>query len=195
MRSGRYNAIVMGTSAGGLHALLELLSALPADYSLPLIIVQHRSKSENTLLEEILQKKSLLNVKQADEKEIIEAGTVYIAPPDYHLMVEINETFSLSSDEPVHFSRPSIDVLFRSAAEVYNKALIGIILTGANKDGADGLKAIHQQGGYTIAQEPSDAAYGVMPLAAIRTGVVDAVLSLTEIIRFLKTTALANHPH
>jgi two-component system chemotaxis response regulator CheB len=188
MPSGRYAAIVMGTSAGGLHALLELLSALPVDYSLPLIIVQHRSKSEDTLLEEILQKKSLLNVKQADEKEIIKPGTVYIAPPDYHLMVETNETFSLSSDEPVHFSRPSIDVLFRSAAEVYNKALIGIILTGANEDGADGLKAIHEQGGYTIAQEPSDAAYGVMPRAAIRTGVVDKVLSLTEIIAFLIST-------
>jgi two-component system chemotaxis response regulator CheB len=105
-------------------------------------------------------------------------------------MVETNETFSLSSDEPVHFSRPSIDVLFRSAAEVYRKTLVGIILTGANEDGAAGLKAIHQEGGYTIVQEPSDAAFQIMPLAAIRTGVANRVISLPEIIRFLKTTAL-----
>jgi two-component system chemotaxis response regulator CheB len=180
----------MGTSAGGLHALLELLPALPVDYRLPLIIVQHRSKGEDMLLEEILQKKSLLRVKQADEKEIIRPGTVYIAPPDYHLMIESDETFSLSSDELVHFSRPSIDVLFRSAAEVYRKTLVGIVLTGANADGAAGLKAIHQEGGYTIVQEPSDAAYEAMPRAAIRTGVADMVIPLPEIIRFLKTTGL-----
>ncbi len=182
---GAYQAIVIGASAGGLRALSEVLSCLPVQYSLPIIIVQHRSKNHDTLLEEILQQKAVLNIKQADEKESINPGNVYVAPPDYHLLIEMDKTFSLTSDEPVKFSRPSIDVLFRSAGEVYKKTLIGIILTGANSDGANGILAIHKNGGFTIAQDPDEAEYIAMPRAAINTGAVDQVLSLKKIIQFV----------
>lgn len=182
---GSFEAIVVGTSAGGLRALSVLLSDLPAAYPFSLIIVQHRAKSEGSLLEEILQQRTRLRIKQADEKEYIVKSTIYVAPPDYHLMVETDKSFSLSSDEPVQYSRPSIDVLFRSAAEVYRQALIGIILTGANNDGASGMQAIHKAGGCTIAQDPDEAMYDVMPRAAINTGTVKHILKLKEIEQFL----------
>ena len=134
-----YQAIVIGTSAGGLFVLSTLLEALPADYAVPVAVVQHRAKDQRDLLEEILQNKCRIRIKQADEKEKIQPGVVYIAPPDYHLLVEKNRTFSLSADEPVRNSRPSIDVLFETAAMVFKGALAGILLTGASNDGTAGL--------------------------------------------------------
>jgi two-component system chemotaxis response regulator CheB len=181
----RYKAIVVGASAGGLNAVSVLLSNLPATFPIPFIIVQHRSRGEDALLEEILQLRARLTVKQADEKESVVPGTVYIAPPDYHVMIEMNETISLSSDEAVNYSRPSIDVLFRSAAEAYKKNLLGIVLTGANDDGANGIRAIRKNGGCTIAQAPDEAEYNTMPQAAIKTRMVDHVFTLKEIVTFL----------
>jgi two-component system chemotaxis response regulator CheB len=181
----KYEAIVIGTSAGGLYALTAVLQNLPVQYPIPIIIVQHRSKDQKYLLEDVLQSKTKIKIKQADEKEHIDAGFVYIAPPDYHLLIENDRTFSLSADAHVRFSRPSIDVLFESAAPVYGEGLVGIILTGSNNDGAEGVKAIQMNGGLVIAQHPEDSEYPVMPLAAIKTQQVTHTWTLYEIQKFL----------
>jgi len=180
-----FQAVVVGSSAGGLFALTTILEKLPEDYTLPIIIVQHRTKEQGQLLEEILQTKCKLKIKQADEKEKIKPGYVYVAPPNYHLLIEKDKTLSLSSDERIKFSRPSIDVLFETAAYVFQKHLIGIIMTGANSDGTEGMCAIQQLGGLTIAQQPSEAEYRMMPEAAIEAGCVGHVMSLIEIQSFL----------
>lgn len=171
-----YDAIVIGASAGGLYVMIRILKFLPVSFNKPVIVVQHRSRDERSLLEEVLQQKSSISIKQADEKELIRPGTVYFAPPDYHLLIERDHTFSLSCDAPVNYSRPSIDVLFETAADVYKEKLLAIILTGANKDGAYGIKKIATMGGTTIAQAPETADYPEMPRAAIRTGYVQQVL-------------------
>jgi two-component system, chemotaxis family, protein-glutamate methylesterase/glutaminase len=184
--TGKYKAIVIGTSAGGLQALSTILQALPINYPVPLVVVQHRTKDQKTLLEEILQQKSNLTVVQADEKETIKAGFVFIAPPDYHLLIEADHSFSLSAEEPVQYSRPSVNVLFESAADAFRETLVGIILTGSNADGAAGIAAINNNGGLTIAQDPAEARYAEMPMAAIKNGAT-YVYSLSEIITFLLT--------
>jgi len=181
----QYEAVVIGVSAGGLRALSEILNGLPENYPLPLIVIQHRSKEERTLLEEVLQAKCAISIKQADEKETIKGGTVYFAPPDYHLLVERDHSFSLTCDEPVNFSRPSIDLLFETASEVYKDKLVGVILTGANSDGAAGIQAIQQRGGLTIAQDPETSHFPDMPRAAIDTGSVQHILTAPAIKYFL----------
>jgi two-component system chemotaxis response regulator CheB len=180
-----YEAVVIGVSAGGLFALSRILKELPVDFPLPIIVIQHRSKDERTLLEDLLQSKCKIKIKQADEKEKIERGLVYIAPAGYHLLIEKDHSFSLSCDALVNFSRPSIDVLFETAAEVYEDKLIGIILTGANKDGATGIQVIRMRGGITIAQNPASASFPFMPLAAIDTGSVQYIFELQEVKDFL----------
>ena len=180
-----YDAIVIGASAGGLHALTRILQPLPGGFPVPVMVVQHRARDERNLLEEVLQQKCKVRIKQADEKEVIEKGVVYFAPPDYHLLIEKDRTFSLSFDVPVNFSRPSIDVLFETAADVYNERLLGIILTGANNDGAAGIMKISMRGGNTIAQSPETADYADMPKAAINTGYVRHIMSIDEISRYL----------
>lgn len=189
----KYKAIVIGTSAGGLFALTVILEKLPVNFPLPVIVVQHRSKDQKDLLEEVLQSKCKIRIKQADEKEKIEPGFVYIAPPDYHLQVEAAKAFSLSSDEPVHFSRPSIDVLFETAAMVFKDKLIGIILTGSNIDGTAGVMAVNKYGGLTIAQKPDEAQFPFMPEAAIKTKKINHIWTLSEIQEFLsKLTNTSN---
>jgi two-component system, chemotaxis family, protein-glutamate methylesterase/glutaminase len=180
-----YQAIAMGTSAGGLHALSVLLRDLPADYPLPVLVVQHRAKDQKSLLEEVLQTKTKIRVKQADEKESLQKGHVYVAPPDYHLLVEEDGTLSLSSDEQVRFSRPSIDVLFESSAVAFKEGLVGIILTGASNDGASGIESIARYGGITIAQDPKEAEYPYMPQASIDTQKIKHVWTLEKIKGFL----------
>lgn len=180
-----YDAVVIGVSAGGLFALSGILEELPVDFPVPVIVIQHRSKDEGALLEEVLQSKCRIRIKQADEKEKIERGVVYFAPSDYHLLIEKNRSFSLSCEAPVNFSRPSIDVLFETAAGAYEDKLIGIILTGANKDGAAGIQAIKKRGGITVAQNPKTALFPVMPQAAIDTGSVQYVFDLEEVKNFL----------
>ena len=181
----KYEAVVIGTSAGGLYSLIELMDELPRDYKIPIVVVQHRSKDQNDLLEDVLQHKCKIRVSQAEEKEIMQAGTIYIAPPDYHLLIEADRGFSLTSDALVKYSRPSIDVLFESAAYVFREKLIGIILTGASNDGAEGISMIRRFGGLTIAQDPSEAAFPYMPKSSIETRNIDKVLSLQEIRELL----------
>ena len=181
----KFDAVVIGTSAGGLYALTSILDCLPADFRLPVVIVQHRSKDERNLLEEVLSQKCKIEIRQADEKEIIRGSTVYFAPPDYHLLIERNHSFSLNCDPKVNYSRPSIDVLFETAAIVYKHSLLAIILTGANHDGASGIRMVKKYGGKTIAQHPDTAQFPAMPKAAIDTGRIDHILHLEEIKEFL----------
>lgn len=186
--SKKYKAIVIGTSAGGLFALSRLLEKFPPQYPLPVVIVQHRSKDQKELLEEVLQLKCRIMIKQADEKERIKNNIVYIAPPDYHLLIESDETFSLTADEHVRYSRPSIDVLFETAAMTFSQGLIAIILTGANNDGSAGIVTVKKYGGLTIAQDPQEAQFPYMPRAAIATGSVTEVRTLEQIQDFLLNT-------
>lgn len=177
--------IVIGCSKGGFTALTQLLKPIPKDYPNPILVVQHRQKYDKTSLEELLRHRLQVKVKQADEKEKIAGSVIYIAPPDYHLLLEKDFTLSLSSDQLVNYSRPSIDVLFETAAEAAKEKLIGIILTGANGDGAFGIKTIRIHGGTTIAQDPSSAECGIMPEMAIKTGMVQKIFDLSGISAFL----------
>ncbi|MBF0117548.1 MAG: chemotaxis protein CheB [Desulfobacterales bacterium] len=181
----KYEAIVIGVSAGGLNALKTILPTLPHDFKIPVIIVQHEHASSDDFLAHYLNDRCMLTVIQADEKIKISSGNVYLAPPNYHLLVEDDKTFSLSIDEHVNYARPSIDVLFETASEAYGNKLIGIILTGANSDGSIGLKEIKKRGGLTIVQEPSKAEVATMPSAAISATQVDYILPLEEIGPFL----------
>ena len=180
-----YEAIVIGVSSGGMNALKYLFSTLPADYRIPIIIVQHVSaRSDNDWIK-LLNAKSNLSIKEADEKEKIETGNVYIAPSNYHLMIEKDKTFSLTVDEYVNFARPSIDVLFESAAEAYKKKLIGIVLTGSNNDGTKGIKRIKECGGLAIIQDPKTAESPNMSASAIAAVQPDYILSLEKIVQLL----------
>jgi len=181
----KYEAIVIGTSSGGMNALKFLFSSLPVDFSIPIIIVQHISPCSDDQWIKLLNNNSKLYLKEADEKEKIEHGKVYIAPPNYHLMIERNKTFSLTIDERVNYSRPSIDVLFESAAEAYKNKLIGVILTGSNNDGTNGIKRIQECGGLTIAQDPETAESSYMPASAIAAIQPDYILALENIIELL----------
>jgi two-component system, chemotaxis family, protein-glutamate methylesterase/glutaminase len=178
-------AIVIGVSWGGMQALKKILPSFPKDFLLPVIIVQHLDANSDTSWIDILDSMSNITVKEADEKEKISPGIAYIAPANYHLMIEKDKTFSLSVEERVNFSRPSIDILFECASEVYEKKLIGVVLTGLNSDGASGLRQIKQKGGITIVEDPTSAEAGEMPRAAIAATKVDYVLPLPEIITIL----------
>lgn len=174
-------AVVIGTSAGGLAALSVLVAGLAATFRLPLLVVQHIPSGVPTQLAEIFRRKTGLHVKEADEKETVRGGTLYFAAPGYHLLVEQDASLSLSQDDSVHFSRPSIDVLFESAADGYGEKLLGVLLSGANGDGAAGLAAIHAAGGRTVVQAPSSAAMPVMPQAALARQPAHEVLTPGEI--------------
>jgi two-component system chemotaxis response regulator CheB len=180
-----HKAIVIGVSAGGLKALNEIFSSLKKDFQIPIIVTQHLSPKENSSLAEILNFKSKIKVIEADENMKIMLNHIYIGPADNHLLINSNGCFSLSKETKVNYSRPSIDVMFKSASLAYGKKLIGILLTGANEDGAEGIKEINNNGGLTIAQDPATAEYNYMPASAIETGMVDRVLNLKEIIEFL----------
>ncbi|MCX6285449.1 MAG: chemotaxis protein CheB [Bacteroidetes bacterium] len=183
----KYNAVVVGSSAGGLNALKTLLRNLNRDFKFPVIIVQHISPDSENYLIHILNDLKRLKVKEADEKEQPQPGYAYVAPPNYHLLVEPDQTFTLTVDERVNYARPSIDVLFETAAEAYREHLIGIILTGANNDGSLGLKRIKEMGGLAIVQDPDTAEVDSMPKAAIQACAVDHVLPLEEIAAFLNS--------
>jgi len=185
----RIEGVVIGASAGGVEALTLLLPALPATFRPALFIVLHLPRERPSLLVDIFARRCARPVREADDKEPVEPGTVYFAPPDYHMLLERNRQIALSADEPVHFSRPSIDVLFESAAEVYGERLLGIILTGGNQDGAVGLHAIHQAGGVTVVQQPENAKVPLMVVSALQRGPADFVLSLPEIAQLLGALA------
>src|ERR1017187_1180771 len=180
-----YEAIVIGVSSGGMKAMNIMFSLLPKDFNTPIIIVQHIGARSDSQLIKLLNDKSNLCIIEADEKEKIVPGKVYLAPPNYHLMIEMDKTFSLTIDERVSFARPSIDVLFESAAEAYKNKLIGVILTGSNSDGANGLKRIQECGGLTIVQDPKTAESAYMPTSAIAAIKPDYILSLNDITELL----------
>lgn len=179
-----FKIVVIGTSLGGLSALQTVVGNLPADFPIPVAIVQHRHRDSDDTLRAMMQEFVSLRVREVEDKDEMLPGTVYLAPADYHLLVEPGY-FALSTDEPVSYARPSIDVLFESAADVYGEQVIGVILTGANQDGMQGLKKIKARGGKTIVQEPSTAASSIMPAAAISAVAVDWILSLCEIAPLL----------
>ena len=172
--------VVVGASWGGLHALGTIVAALPADFPLPVIIVQHRSRDSETLLEELLQDLTPLPVRQVDDKDPILGGHVYVAPADYHLLID-GEHFALTTDAPVRYSRPSIDVTFASAADHCGACATGVVLTGANEDGSEGLRRIVDRGGRGIIQDPREAEMPVMPTAAVAAVPEATVLRLADI--------------
>jgi two-component system chemotaxis response regulator CheB len=169
------------------EAISVLLAALPASLRPPVFVVLHLPRQRPSLLVEVLGHASTAPVVEAEDKMAVEPGTVYVAPPDYHLLVEPGPTLALSVDEPVNYSRPSIDVLFESAADVFGDGLLGIILTGGSRDGASGLRAIRAAGGTTVVQEPQDARVPFMTEAAIRESTVDFVLPVDGIAALLRT--------
>lgn len=177
--------VVVGASWGGLAALSRLIGDLPGDFEVPIAVVQHRSRSADNLLASLLQDVSSLRVVDVEDKEPMAGGTVYIAPANYHLLVERGH-FSLTTDPLVRFSRPSIDVTFISAADTYERATIGVVLTGANDDGARGLRRIVDRGGRAVVQDPASAESPVMPLAAKRVVPEADVVPLGQIAEQLK---------
>ncbi len=185
MNKPEYKAIVIGASAGGLEALRAILTSLNEEFSIPILIVQHISAHSDNYITIHFDSLCNLRVKEADEKEKIESGTVYFAPPNFHMMIEDDLTISFSVDEKVNYARPSVDVLFETAAFTYGTHLIAIVLTGANHDGASGLKKIKEFGGLTIVQDPATAESSAMPLAAIEKASPNHVFSLAEIADFL----------
>jgi len=185
--AGRVDAIAIGTSAGGVEALSRLLPALPQGSPVAVFVVLHLPRERPSLLVDIFAPKCGMVVCEASDKEPVEAGTIYFAPPDYHLLVDEGPHLALSSDELVNFSRPAIDVLFESAADEYGERLLGIVLTGGNQDGAAGLQAIRAAGGMTVVQQPQSAQVPYMPEMALQQGEVDYVLTLEQIAALLRT--------
>lgn len=175
----------MGASMGGNYAFQAILSALPATFPLPIVVVIHQPPSPYALLTISLQLHCKLKVQEAEDGKRLQAGCVYLASPNYHLLIEPDKTFAFSTEAKVHYARPAIDPLFMSAAEVYREGVIGVLLTGTNQDGTDGLRQIQAYGGCTIAQTLATAEFPFMPQHAIEAGVVEHVLPLADISTFL----------
>jgi two-component system chemotaxis response regulator CheB len=182
---GGYAAVALGVSTGGLEALKFILPRLPENFNMPVFIVYHIHKTSDDFLVCHLNEISRIRVKQAEDKETIIPAVVYMAPPDYHLLIEWDRTIALSTSEPVNYTRPSVDVLFETAVDVYGEKLIGIILTGANRDGSAGASKIKAAGGLVVVQDPETAQADTMPKAAIAAAEPELILSLEEISEFL----------
>ncbi|MBP0597816.1 chemotaxis protein CheB [Herbaspirillum sp. LeCh32-8] len=185
-----FDAVVIGASAGGVEALSEILPALQAGATLATMVVLHIPRERPSLLAEIFAAKCVQPVREAQDKEPVLAGTIYFAAPDYHLLVDASEQgplLAMSNDEAVNFSRPAIDVLFESAADIYGARLLGVVLTGGNQDGAAGLQAIRAAGGVTVVQDPQQAQAPYMPEQALAAGNIDYVLTLGQIADLLRT--------
>ena len=176
-----FDLVAIAASAGGLNALSEVLSALPANFPATIVIVQHLDPRHRSLMADILSRRTSLKVKQAQEGDCLELGMVYIAPPNRHLLVNPDKTLSLTQSELVHFVRPSADLLFDSVAASHKERAIAVVLTGTGNDGAMGVQAIDKMGGTVIAQDKESAEFFGMPSAAIKTGAVDFILPLPEI--------------
>jgi two-component system chemotaxis response regulator CheB len=176
----KYEVVAIGASAGGLNSLFQLLAPLPAGLLPSILVVQHLSPEHPSHLAEVLERKLKLNVHQASDGEAMLAGTVYVAPPNLHLLAE-PERVRLLGSPAVHYSRPSIDLLFDSVAVNFGDRSVGIILSGTGRDGASGVRAIKMAGGVTMAEDPSKAEFSAMPYAAVATGCVDIVLPLSKL--------------
>ncbi|MGF7218306.1 two-component system chemotaxis response regulator CheB [Spirosoma lacussanchae] len=177
--------VVIGGSTGSIDVLLRLLPALQPPLSFALIIVVHRRNTADSTLAHLFSLKTSVPVKEVDDKDVIRPGTIYLAPADYHLLLERDGTFSLDDSEKINYSRPSIDVTFESAADVCGSSLVGVLLSGSNADGTAGLKAIKSMGGFTVVQEPDTAQVGFMPQQAISGGAADYVFDIPGLIRFI----------
>jgi two-component system, chemotaxis family, protein-glutamate methylesterase/glutaminase len=180
-----YKAIVIGGSAGSFQGIIKILANLPDDFDLPIIMCLHRLKHVRNGFVEALSLKSIKPVEEPCDKQGIKKKKVYLAPANYHMMIELGNTFALSTDEMINNSRPSIDITFSTAAYVYKSKLVSILLSGANKDGAWGVKKVKEWGGLTIVQEPKECMMPTMPNAAIEMSKIDYILTIDEIIRFL----------
>ena len=178
-------AIVLGASAGAIEALSQILPLMPKGFSLPILIVVHVPPNTKSMLSELFSPNCKIEIKEAEDKEAIRPGVAYFAPPNYHLLVESDGSLSLSSDEPEIFSRPAINVLFESAADVYGSGLVGIVLSGSSQDGAHGLKMICESGGLVLVQDPRTASSTAMPEAALAACPSALVLSPEDIVRTL----------
>jgi len=181
--------IVIGGSAGGLQPILNLLPGLATSMQAAILIVLHRQSHYESVLTELLAARSRLPVREAAEKEALMSGTVYIAPADYHLLIEADHTFSLDDSEKVNFSRPSIDVTFSSAALAYGSNMTALLLSGANTDGAEGLMDVHEAGGTTAVQDPATADVDYMPRQAIQLAPIDIILQPAEMAAFINGMA------
>ena len=185
-------ALVMGASSGAIEALNQLLPVVPEAARIPIVVVVHLPPNRSSLLAEIFAKRCLVRVREPEDKEPISAGSIWFAPANYHLLVEADRSFALSIDVPVNFSRPSIDVLFESAADAFGPNLGCVVLTGANDDGAQGASSIRRQGGLVIVQEPSTAEAKEMPTAAISRAnpqIIATLPEIAELIRLMTTRA------
>ncbi len=180
-----FDAVVIGASAGGVNAITDVLAQTNRAVSFPIFIAKHVGLDDRGGAVTVFNKLTDRTIVEAWDKQVIEAGCVYIAPSNYHMLVENRKLLCLNTDEKACYVRPSIDVLFQSAADVYGERLLAIILTGANEDGAEGVRSVARGGGYTIAQQPQSAEVDVMPRAAIATGCVDQIMTLGEISHFL----------
>lgn len=187
-------AVVIGASAGGVDALMVLLAGLPAGWRLPLVAVLHLPEQHESRLAEVFRHRLALTVCEAEDKARIAPATLYFATPGYHLSIERDRSFSLSCEPPLHWSRPSIDVLMGSAADAYGPALAGLLLTGANEDGADGLALIHRAGGLTAVQDPDEAHVPTMPRAALARHRPDRILPLRALRELLLQLDAADAP-
>lgn len=182
--NNKYELLIIGGSAGSLDVLIQLLPALKNNADFATVIIQHRKAGES-LLPDLLGAKISSPVMEAEEKDKIEKGLVYIAPPDYHLLIEKDKTFSLDYSEKLHYSRPAIDISFETAADAYGPYVVAVLLSGANADGAEGLRKIKQAGGLTIVQRPSEATISYMPEQAIQLFKPDYVASTQQIISII----------
>jgi len=189
-----YDMVVIASSAGGIAALSQVVGALPADFPARLVIVQHLDPRHRSLIDQILSRRSKLPVRQVTSGEAVEPGTVFVAPPDNHVLVGADGTFTLSRAQLVHFVRPSADLLFESVAGSYGERVIGVVLTGTGSDGSMGVEAVKKAGGTVIVQDQSSSQFFGMPEAAIRTGVVDFILPLEEIGPAIVTLVVGGRP-
>lgn len=185
-------AVVIGGSAGSIEVLLQLLPALPSALSFTVVIVLHRKPSAESSLANLLSLKTAMPIQEVEDKDAVLPGAMYLAPADYHLLIEKQGVFSLDSSEKVNYSRPSLDVTFESAADVYGPALVGILLSGANADGTAGLNAIKQAGGVIVAQDPETAVSSFMPQQAILNAPIDFILNVDEMIDFVRSLNTAS---
>jgi two-component system chemotaxis response regulator CheB len=181
-----YKAVVIGGSAGSFQGMVKILAQLPKGFPLPIVMCLHRLKHVRNGFVEALSIKSVVQVTEPHDKESIKKGGVYLAPANYHMSIELGNYFALSTEEMVNNSRPSIDITLNTCAFVFKDRLVGILLSGANRDGAVGMKTIHEKGGLTIVQEPSECMIDTMPRAAMAATAIDYVLKVDQIVEFLK---------
>lgn len=181
----KHEALVIGGSAGSYRTIVQMLEVLPGNISMPVFLCFHRLKQVRRGFEETLAKVSRLPLMEPFDKETIRAGSLYLAPANYHMLIENKNMISLSIDDPIQYSRPSIDICFATAAEVYNHGLLAILLSGANQDGAEGVAAVKRKGGYTIVQDPADCEISTMCESAIKLTIPDQILTVPEIIEFV----------